>query len=115
MHEYSILQALLAQVDAQVVAHRAVSVVRLQLRVGELSGVDAELLATAFDTLGRQGSCRGACLDISTERARWHCPQCGKTLTPGAVLRCPVCRLPAELCGGRDVVLDRIEMEVRDV
>ena len=50
MHEYSIVQALLERVAAEARARRATSVHRLTIRIGELSGVEPELLATAYAT-----------------------------------------------------------------
>ena len=48
MHEYSIVAALLDRVDREARAHGAERVQRLHLRIGELSGVEVELLRTAW-------------------------------------------------------------------
>lgn len=50
MHEYSIIQALLDRVDEEVRRRGATAVHRLDVSLGELSGVDPGLLATAFET-----------------------------------------------------------------
>ena len=49
MHEYSIVQALMAQVDEQARAHGAAAVHRVSLRIGELSGIEPDLLRSAFE------------------------------------------------------------------
>jgi hydrogenase nickel incorporation protein HypA/HybF len=112
MHEYSIVQALVDRVGAEVRAQGATAVHRLAVRIGELSGVDPGLLTTAFDTFRERTICEGAQLDLLIVPARWECPECGHVIQPGEVLTCPACALPARLSQGDEIVLDRIELEV---
>ena len=112
MHEYSIVQALLERVDAEARARGATAVHRLSVRIGELSGVEGELLATAYDTFRQRTICEGAALDLRIVPARWACPECGDAIARGAVLTCPSCAMPARLVQGDEILLDRIEMEV---
>jgi hydrogenase nickel incorporation protein HypA/HybF len=115
MHEYSIVQALLEQVDAQAAAHGASSVHGLSVRIGELAGVEADLLRVAFETFAEQTICEGARLEIVDVPARWCCNRCGRGLARSAVLRCPDCNVPATLSSGDEIVLESIEMEVSHV
>lgn len=112
MHEYSIVQALLAQAAAEARRHGARSVHRVTLTVGELSGVETTLLATAYETFREGTVCAGAPLQIRSEKARWQCPSCKRTLARGAVLECPQCARPARLTGGDEIVLETLELEV---
>jgi hydrogenase nickel incorporation protein HypA/HybF len=112
MHEYSIVQALVDRVGEEVRAQGATAVHRLSIRVGELSGVDAELLTTAYDTFRERTVCEHAQLDLQIVAARWECPACGQAIARGAVLMCPQCQLPARLTQGDEIMLDRIELEV---
>ena len=112
MHEYSIVQALIERVNAEACARGATSVHRLTVRIGELSGVEVELLSTAYDTFRQRTVCEGAELDLEIVPACWACPDCGGTIARGAVLTCPSCAMPARLVQGDEIVLDRIEMEV---
>lgn len=114
MHEYSIVQALLERANAEA-AMRSASVSRLHVRIGELAGVDPELLATAFETFRQQGRCADATLCVTPVAAEWRCTRCGEAIARGAWLRCAACQVPARLCAGDEIVLDRIEMEVPDV
>lgn len=115
MHEYSIVSALLDQVEDEARRHQDAVVLGIRIRVGELAGVDSELLRTAW-TLAREGTaCAGAELQLESEPARWACPHCQGGIPPGNVLRCPVCELPARLVSGDALVLERIEMEVGHV
>jgi len=112
MHEYSIVQALVERVGAEARARKAMGVHRLSIRVGELSGVDVELLTTAYETFRERTICEGAPLDVRTIPARWECPACGRAIPRGERLACPACALPARLAEGDEITLDRIELEV---
>lgn len=115
MHEYSIVQALLQSVESAARARHATSVVHLRVALGELSGVDPELLTTAYATFREKTLCHDATLDIRTVPARWVCPACGRTLPPGQILRCLACQAPARLASGDEIVLEQMELEVDDV
>ena len=82
MHEYSIVQALVERVEAEARARHAAAVHRLSIRIGELSGVDVELLTTAYATFRERTICQTAELDVQRIPARWECPDCG---VPGVV------------------------------
>jgi len=87
-------------------------VLAVRIRVGELAGVDAQLLETAW-SLARTGTCcERAHLEVDGESARWCCPRCDRAIPPGLALRCPDCELPARLASGDALILERIEMEV---
>ena len=112
MHEYSIVQALYARVEAEAAARGATAVHALELRVGELSGVDAGLLETAWRTFRVRTICDRAPLTIQIVPAEWACGTCGAPVLKGAVLSCASCGSPARLRQGDEIVLDRIELEV---
>ena len=112
MHEYSIVQALVERVDAEARGRRATAVHRLAVRIGELSGVDVDLLTTAYATFRERTICERAELDLQLVPARWECPDCGGAIGRGDLLTCPSCAVPARLVQGDEIVLDRIEMEV---
>ncbi len=112
MHEYSIVQALLDRVDAEARAHGASSVSRLEVRIGELSGVEVEHLRSAFLVFRDRTICAGATLMVQPIAARWECPHCSREIARGGVLTCGVCGNPARLAAGDEIMLDRIEMEV---
>jgi hydrogenase nickel incorporation protein HypA/HybF len=113
MHEYSLVQALVQRVEEEARRRQAIAVHRLSVRVGELSGVDPELLRTAYDTF-RQGTiCERAPLALRRIAASWSCPRCLRPIARGEVLRCPDCAEPARLDDGGDALtLDSIELEV---
>lgn len=116
MHELSLALALIEQVTEEARKHGASSVHRVDVRVGELSGVEAAMLASAYE-VAREGTfCAGAELVVTPVSAVWACPRCEAPIPVGGVLRCPACDEPARLRQGAEIELDRIEVEVsRDV
>lgn len=113
MHEYSLIQALVDRVEAEARSRGAVAVHRVVVSVGELSGVDPQLLATAYETFRAGTACQGAALELKRVEAGWSCPACRRPIPRGAPLACPACGGPAELPPGADeILLERIEMEV---
>jgi hydrogenase nickel incorporation protein HypA/HybF len=115
VHEYSIVAALVDRVQRELDAHPGAIVRKLRVRIGELAGVEIDLLRTAFETFRERSVCADADLDIERVPAVWQCTRCKLPIAAGAVLRCPGCGRPAELAAGDDIILERIEMEVCDV
>ena len=115
MHEYSIVSSLVDRVQQIAGDHPGAIVRRLHVRIGELAGVEVELLRTAFDTFRARTVCDGAELAIHAVPADWRCPDCRRAIPVGWALRCPQCRKAARLVAGDDIILDRVEMEVPDV
>ncbi len=113
MHEYSLIQALISRVGDEARRRGALRVHALTVRLGELSGVEPDLLTTAFEMARTGTRCDGAELRMERVAAVWSCPRCGKVFAPGDVLRCEGCQAPAALNDGADALtLERIEMEV---
>jgi hydrogenase nickel incorporation protein HypA/HybF len=112
MHEYSIAASLLRMAEQEAAKHGARKVVGLQLAIGELSGVEVELLETAWSLVRERSACEGVDLVIERVEARWACSRCDERIPRGGLLGCPECGAAAELRSGDELVLDRIEMEV---
>jgi hydrogenase nickel incorporation protein HypA/HybF len=112
MHEYSIVLSLLDQVAEEACRHAARVVRSVRVRVGELSGVEPDLIRSAFE-IARAGTvCEHADLDLVVVKARWACPRCGTNLEQPAELLCAECRVPARLASGDDLILERLLLEV---
>ncbi len=112
MHEYSIVRALLQRVEAEARRHQASAVQRIRVRIGELAGVEPELLASAYACIRERTICRNATLDIEPVAAGWVCPRCDRPIVAGGVLQCAECGTPARLAGGDEIVLEQIDLEV---
>lgn len=113
IHEYSIIDALLRRIDAEAAARGATSVTRVELRIGDLAGVERELLGFAFEAYREGTICAAADLVIHPVAARWECVQCGASSDRS--LRCASCDVPMKLAEGDDIILERLELEVPDV
>lgn len=112
MHEYSIVSALLDRVDDAVRQHGATAVHRIRVQIGELSGVETELLQEAFSLVRAHTVSAEAELEIVAIAAQWSCSECDRVVPRGQRLSCPECRAPARLAKGAEILLDRVEMEV---
>lgn len=112
MHEYSIIQALVTRVEQEARSRGATAVHGLRVSLGELSGVDPELLATAYETFKAGTVCKDATLELCSVKAAWRCRSCGTQVESGQVLRCTKCGAPARLAQGDEILLEQIDMEV---
>lgn len=112
MHEYSIASALLEQVENEAHRHGATEVLRIQVRVGDLAGVDPCLLHTAWDLVSEGTICTRSQLDLRSVPVCWTCPRCECPVGAMGALCCERCGVPAELAQGDELILDRVEMEV---
>jgi hydrogenase nickel incorporation protein HypA/HybF len=112
MHEYSIASALLELAAEHAAKRDADRVVALEISVGELSGVEIELLETAWSLVRERSICEGVPLSISRVEARFCCRDCGESVPRGERLACGACGGPAQLTAGDELLLQRIEMEV---
>lgn len=112
MHEYSIVQALYDSVVIQASQKHAVTVHNVQVKIGELSGVDVGLLETAWRTFRVHTICERAAMEVAVVPPRWQCKACGTEAPGGGVLRCKSCGGAMRLAEGDEIVLERIVMEV---
>jgi len=112
MHEYSLMMALMDRVAEEAAARRALAVHRVRVCLGELSGVEPELLESAFAIVRAGTLCEGAALEIERVAARWACSGCRRPMDAGERLQCPACGAPAALAAGDEILLGQIELEV---
>ena len=113
MHELSICQAIIAQVQAIAEEKRATAVSDIHLRIGPLSGVETLLLRNAFPFAAAGTVAAGAALHVSDMPVRIRCSQCGGEMTvPANRLLCGDCASwKTELVGGDELLLERVEMQ----
>jgi hydrogenase nickel incorporation protein HypA/HybF len=115
MHEYSIAAALIERAEAEAEKHGARAVLRVSVRLGELSGVEPELLSTAFELARESTRCAAASLEVDYVKARWACASCEEVVDPKIAIRCASCGGAARLVGGEELDLCSLELEVNDV
>jgi len=115
MHEYSVARALLESVQDQARHHGARHVHRVELEIGELAGIEVDLLESAFQLVRERTVCAEARLEVRTVPATWDCPSCDRVLSSDRPLRCPDCDGPARLASGDEILLATLDMEIDDV
>lgn len=112
MHEYSLVISLIERVEAEAKLRSAKAIRRISIRVGELSGVEAELLSSAFEIARTGTACETATLEVTREPARWACPNCQATLDSSVSLRCATCDAAGKLAAGGELLFEQMEIEV---
>ena len=110
MHEYNLVEDLLGRIAEIAQARGATSVRSVQVRLGELSGVEPTLFRMAYETFRERTLCANAELIIEPAAAIWHCPTCSRVFNAGEILRC--CNIPARLVSGDDLILQRVELDI---
>lgn len=112
MHEYSVARSLMQVIESNAAEHHATAIHSIHLRVGELAGIEVELLSSAFDMVREHTVCADAEVEIVTCPVQWQCSLCGRPIATGTALRCPDCAAPARMMSGDEIMLDRLEMEI---
>ncbi|MEI6858254.1 MAG: hydrogenase/urease nickel incorporation protein HypA [Shewanella sp.] len=115
MHEYSIVLALIEQCEQHAAQHQANSVKRVSIKVGVLSGVEPELLKSAFDTFKLDGICRDAKLEMHVQPLVLQCHDCDKQqeISQYSIL-CPDCKgNNTKVLDGEDMYLMQLEVGPR--
>ena len=113
VHELGIAESALELALAQAQKAGAVRVDQIVLRVGALSGVDAEALRFAFTAILPGTPAEGALLQIDPVPAVAYCPDCRQDfpLAENFFMECPTCgRFNAVLKQGRELDLVRLEV-----
>ena len=114
MHEKSLVQSLLNQVEQLRMQNNATSVGRVTVEVGPLSGVEPELIRSAFDELASTQFESPPALDIRLIRMQIRCRSCRhETEVEGMTLQCPECAsIKVQIVRGDEFRLIDISMQV---
>jgi len=116
MHEFSIVQSLLEVIEEGAKRHKAQRVLKVELLVGVLSGVEPHLLELAFNTFKEGTIAEKAELLLEIERLRLWCEDCKREYEKEELnLLCPACgSLNTHIKGGQDLFLKSLELECED-
>ena len=112
MHELAVCQGLIDQIERVARAQHASTVHAAVVAVGALSGVEPELLQSAF-IIARAGTVAAqAQLRVDTLPARVDCPVCGLCAeVPVNRLLCPGCGTwRVRVVGGEELTLMQVEL-----
>ncbi|QOY52784.1 hydrogenase/urease nickel incorporation protein HypA [Candidatus Sulfurimonas marisnigri] len=113
MHEYSIVQSLLDSCDENAKANNATKVIKVVIKIGVMSGVEPELLKTAFDTFKEQTICEDAEFIINIQSVIVKCNSCLIESTLKKLeYTCPKCKsTELSILDGEDMYLMQLELE----
>ncbi len=92
MHEKSLVQSLLRQVEAIMREHQAVRVQTVTVEIGPLSGVESLLVEDAFSELVLTSQIGRPSLNVQVVDLTIRCRNCEQeSSTPGLTLKCQLC------------------------
>ncbi len=113
MHEFSIAKSLLDLVEEEARKHDAKKVVRVELIMGVLSGVEPHLLEIAFEALKEGTMAKDARLILYIEGVSMYCESCKREFEKKEIdFLCPFCgSFNTIIKGGQDLILKSIELE----
>ncbi|MDR1976731.1 MAG: hydrogenase maturation nickel metallochaperone HypA [Campylobacteraceae bacterium] len=113
MHELSVVNSLIELCEQNAKANDAQKVIKVEVKIGKLSGIEPHFLQLTFDTFKEKTICENAKLLVNIQEVIIECLSCGfqGTLKNNEFI--------CEKCGGNDVrvvdgedmVLMRLEME----
>ncbi|MDI9395660.1 MAG: hydrogenase maturation nickel metallochaperone HypA [Euryarchaeota archaeon] len=131
MHELSIACEIFEQVKSTAAAHGATEVKHVTLQMGKLSHTNPEQLSFCFKVLAEGSIAENADLIVEMMPPTLEC-ECGyngaldekqiresselksELLAYVAAMKCPVCGKPAQIIGGRELIIKSIEIETEN-
>ncbi len=113
MHEYSITESMLSLALEKANEASASRITRINLVVGELSGVVSECVQFYFDFLAKDTIASGAKLNFEMKPTQVRCHKCDNVFTPeDGNWACPKCHEAGiEIVSGRECHMESIEVE----
>jgi hydrogenase nickel incorporation protein HypA/HybF len=113
MHELAITQSMLDLVLERAEKAKAKRVGKINLVIGEMTGVVSDCVRFYFDFLSKGTPADGAALDFSLVATRAKCRDCGKIFTVEEFdWTCPRCGgNNMEIVAGKELFVESIEVE----
>ncbi len=113
MHEYSITESMLKLALEKAGDAGAAKITRINLIIGEMSGVVGDCVRFYFDAISRDTIANGARLDFKIIPTTVRCLKCKTVFAPkDGDWSCPDCReLGIEIVTGRECHMESIEVE----
>lgn len=113
MHEYSIVNSLIASCEEHLKANDAAKVTKVVVKIGVMSGVEPHLLKEAFDMFKQDSVCHEADLVLNIQKVVAECRSCkAKEELAKNEYVCPKCgSYELDVLDGEDMYLMSLEME----
>ena len=113
MHEQSIVESILSLALENAEKANAVRILKINLVVGEYSGVLEEAVDFYFSFLSRDTIAAEASIIYRRVQAQLRCRQCDTIFNPeNNKFRCPKCNeQQVDIIAGRELFIDSLEVE----
>ena len=117
MHELSICQSLVRQLEELAQQHNYHSISLVKIQIGPLSGVEPSLLCQAFPLASTGTRAEGARLETQITPIRIKCAACGQEGNAKLNnLTCTYCgHWQTRLLSGNELILTSIEMDATEL
>jgi hydrogenase nickel insertion protein HypA len=113
MHEYSVVQSLLEQIEGVAKQNDATKVTKIITKIGVMSGIEPHLLEIAFNTFKESTICDGAEFVMNIQNVVIECNSCKKVSELEKIHYC--CRecesTDIKVIDGEEMFLMSLEME----
>jgi hydrogenase nickel incorporation protein HypA/HybF len=112
MHEFSVTENILSLALEKAGQAGAEKITRIDLVLGEMSGVVGECVQFYFDVLSRDTIAAGAELAFEARPTRLRCRRCQAEFSPkDHDWNCPACReMSFDIVSGRECFMESIEV-----
>ena len=113
MHELSIASTILERAQAASLANQGARVTKIGLRIGEISGVEADALTFGIEVLSKDTPLAGVVLEVELCKRRLRCTTCAAEFEPkGFATSCPTCQGDQSECiAGKELDVMFFELE----
>jgi hydrogenase nickel incorporation protein HypA/HybF len=113
MHEYSIVQSLLDQCEQNAKDNNATKIIKVVVKIGVMSGVEPDLLQTAFDTFKEGTMCEECEYIQNIQPIIIKCHKCKeKSTLDKNEYCCPKCKsIELDVIDGEELMLMQLELE----
>jgi len=113
MHELSITQSILSIALEQAEANHAKKITKINITIGELSGIVSECVAFYFPLFSKDTIAAEAILSFDRPPTRLRCRKCNNTFSPDEInWVCPDCQSQSvEIVSGRECHINSIEVD----
>jgi len=113
MHEYSVVQALLEQIEGVAKENDATMVSKIVVKIGVMSGMEAHLLEIAFNTFKEKTICDSAEFIMNIQPLTIECMECNEVSELEKIhYCCQKCESTnVKVVDGEDMFLMSLEME----
>jgi len=113
MHELAITQSMFEIVLKQAEQSKAKKVTKINLVIGELTGVVSDCIQFYMDIISKGTVAEGVIVLVKSVPATAKCLSCSKTFTVKEMeWKCPYCgEISLEVSGGKELFVESIEVD----